>query len=378
MKRFLFNLHSWMGLIAALGLIVIGLTGSILVFNEEIDRNISPAEVIVSPTPAGRLSYDTLLSGVRKAVPGYVVTGWSVADSPTKADQFYVVKEGTSEWRFVRVDPYTGEVRGTPTESSKTLTGWLLELHYTLFADHAGLIIAGLFATLLFFLGITGVWLYRGFWKTLFLLRWGRSARIFFSDTHKMVGITSVVFNLILGFTGAWWNFSHILHHMMEEEHVEEDPPIHRTFEAPGTSITALMAKAEAKATGYVPGYISLPTTEKDDLVSYGKLESYGPFRSNYGCVATFDAKSGELKDFTDVSQSGAWDQVLDSFTPLHYGTFGGLPVKILWSLGGLAPGILSITGFLMWYKRKFPKRRKQTASEPVGAREKGELEPAN
>ncbi|WP_009964386.1 PepSY-associated TM helix domain-containing protein [Verrucomicrobium spinosum] len=378
MKRFLFNLHSWMGLIAALGLIVIGLTGSILVFNEEIDRNMAPGEVIVSPTPEGRLPYDALLASVRKAVPGYVVTGWSVANSPTKADQFYVVQEGTSEWRSVRANPYTGEVRGTPTESSKTLTGWLLELHYTLFADHAGLIIAGLFATLLFFLGVTGVWLYRGFWKTLFLLRWGRSARIFFSDTHKMVGITTVVFNLILGFTGAWWNFSHILHHMLEEEHVEEDPPIHRTFEAPGTSIDALIAKAEAKAADYIPGYISLPTTEKDDLVSYGKLASYGPFRSNYGSVATFDAKSGELKDFTDVSQGGAWAQILDSFTPLHYGTFGGLPVKILWCIGGLAPGILSITGFLMWYKRKFPKRRKQTVSEPVGAREKGELEPAN
>ncbi len=78
------------------------------------------------------------------------------------------------------------------------------------------------------------------------------------------------------------------------------------------------------------------------------------------------------------MSQGGAWAQILDSFTPLHYGTFGGLPVKILWCIGGLAPGILSITGFLMWYKRKFPKRRKQTVSEPVGAREKGELEPAN
>ena len=78
------------------------------------------------------------------------------------------------------------------------------------------------------------------------------------------------------------------------------------------------------------------------------------------------------------MRQSGAWAQFLDSFTPLHYGTFGGLPVKILWCIGGLAPGILSITGCLMWYKRKFPKRRKQTVSEPVGAREKGELEPAN
>ena len=44
-----------------------------------------------------------------------------------------------------------------------------------------------------------------------------------------------------------------------------------------------------------------------------------------------------------------------DSFEPLHFGTFGALPVKILWCLGDLAPGILAITGYILWWKRKRP-----------------------
>ena len=55
------------------------------------------------------------------------------------------------------------------------------------------------------------MWIHRNFWRSLFLLRWKLSGRIFFSDLHKMVGISSVGFNLILGFTGAYWNLTHVL-----------------------------------------------------------------------------------------------------------------------------------------------------------------------
>ncbi len=43
---------------------------------------------------------------------------------------------------------------------------------------------------------------------------------------------------------------------------------------------------------------------------------------------------------------------VLNSFSPLHYGTFGGLPTRILYVFVGLAPLILFITGFVMWRYR--------------------------
>ncbi|MEH2180741.1 PepSY-associated TM helix domain-containing protein [Nostoc sp.] len=46
-------------------------------------------------------------------------------------------------------------------------------------------------------------------------------------------------------------------------------------------------------------------------------------------------------------------DRILNSFTPLHYGTFGGLPTPILYVFVGLAPLILFITGFVMWWYRR-------------------------
>ncbi|MBW4638302.1 MAG: PepSY domain-containing protein [Gloeocapsa sp. UFS-A4-WI-NPMV-4B04] len=59
-----------------------------------------------------------------------------------------------------------------------------------------------------------------------------------------------------------------------------------------------------------------------------------------------------------DGRSQGLGDRVLVSFTPLHFGTFGGLPTCILYVFVGLAPLILFITGFVMWRHRYRAKSR--------------------
>ncbi len=46
----------------------------------------------------------------------------------------------------------------------------------------------------------------------------------------------------------------------------------------------------------------------------------------------------------------------MDAFNPLHYGTFSGLPTRILYIFVGLAPTFLFVTGFVMWRYRYRPK----------------------
>ncbi len=76
------QLHSWLGLGCGLGLVVIGLTGSLLVFHDEIDAWRFPALHRAHPTPAGRLSYDALWQSLRRALPDETVTGWTPAATP--------------------------------------------------------------------------------------------------------------------------------------------------------------------------------------------------------------------------------------------------------------------------------------------------------
>jgi uncharacterized iron-regulated membrane protein len=62
---------------------------------------------------------------------------------------------------------------------------------------------------------------------------------------------------------------------------------------------------------------------------------------------------SGQVLQVQDSRKAGVGDRILNSFAPLHFGTFGGTPTRILYIFVGLAPSILLVTGFTMWRYRK-------------------------
>ncbi len=352
MRKRLWQFHSWLGLIAGLGLVVIGLTGGLLVFRAEIQTLLTPELVRAEPASTGRLSAAELLESANRQLPGHEVAGWVFHhDDPREADLLYVRKHGSPEWLVATLNPYTGDLLASPRAGTSTFTGWLLELHYTFLADHTGMFIAGLFAAGLFLLGATGIYLYRDFWRNLFTFRWGRSRRILFSDIHKFTGITTVAFNLLLGFTGAYWNLTHVVGEWIAGHDDDKPAPAIRLYAEP-LNLDALIADTQQHIPGYRARFVSLPSEEGWPIIFYGQAPGHfltGP----YGSTVSYDPHTHVFKEAFDLRQAGTWALIADTFTPLHYGTFGGLPVKILWCLGGLTPGTLAITGFIMWRLRR-------------------------
>ena len=352
MKKRLWQLHSWLGLVCGLALLVIGLSGSLLVFHEELEAWVNPHLVSVEPTAAGRLAPGELLERVRAATPGHEVTGWLYnRHDSTLADVAYVIAHGTSEWKIVTVNPYTGRLLGGPMTDHALLTGWLLDFHFTFFTEHVGLWVTGFLGIGLCALGVSGVWIYRRFWKSLFTLRWGESRRIFFSDVHKMVGISSVAFNLVLGFTGAYWNLTHVVGHLFEGE--EAEVPVAGPMLAARYPLDAALAEAVTRLPGFEANYASFPWVPGADVTLWGSFADAGILRSPYGSTVSFDAQTGAHKATTDIRNAGIWTQLVDAFRPLHFGDFGGLFVQIVWSLGGLTPGILAVSGTVIWWTRR-------------------------
>lgn len=365
MRKRLWQLHSWLGLLAGLGLLVIGLTGSVLMFHDELETLVNPELVRVEPAPAGRLPADTLLAEVHRQIPGHEVAGWLFrdVDEAHLADLLYVRRHGSPEWLVATLDPYTGKIFASPRAGTETLTGWILELHYAFFGGHAGMLIVGLFGVLLLLLGLTGLWLYRDFWKHVFTLRWDRGARLLFSDLHKFIGITTVAFNLILGFTGAYWNITHVIGEWIQGHDDDAPAPSKRLYAEP-LPLDTLIADSAARVPGFRAGYLSLPWQEDAPITFYGSVPGHflqGPF----GSTVSYDGRTHAFTAATDIREAGFWARVVDTFTPLHYGTFGGLPVKILWSLGGLSPGALALTGFLLWRLRRRATKKNRGAIRP-------------
>jgi uncharacterized iron-regulated membrane protein len=347
-----------MGLVSGLGLLLIGLTGSLLMFREEI-------EAVVQPPPessmgaierAPRLGYDELFSRVRAQLPGREVLAWDTIMHDGAADAVAVsLPDNPRGWEWLRADPATGTLLPqSPPGWTARAFAWALELHYTLLLGRWGELFAGVLAVMLCLLGVSGIYLYRGFWRTLFTLRWRSSARIFFSDLHKMVGISSVAFNLILGFTGAWWNLQ-VVKRLFEEEAPSSAgsarvPAPYNT----GLSIDAMVAEAVRQMPGLDPAqiYLSLPP-RNESMRLIGSAVPQNPLVGNYNSTVHFDPQSGEVTSVLDFRRTSAWHQFEVMMGPLHFGTFGGLPVKVLWCVLGLSPGVLAWSGVVMYWKRR-------------------------
>lgn len=70
---------------------------------------------------------------------------------------------------------------------------------------------------------------------------------------------------------------------------------------------------------------------------------------SEYGYSQVYlDQYTGVVVQLKNGLESSRDQRVLNSFAPLHYGTFGGLTTRILYILIGLAPLVLFITGFVI------------------------------
>lgn len=370
MRKKIHKWHSVSALIAMMPLFIISITGSILVFKVELDNLLMPEKTIVAlaQTPSEqvkteetssqletvkptRLSIDTLITNVNQAHPNYVVGSWELFDDGHRADTAYLIEKGTDEWHKLYIDQYSGEVLAPPVDVTHYLTDWLLDLHYKLLLNTWGATVGAVVAILFLFLGGSGIYLYRHFWKHFFTLRIDKARRILFADIHKMIGIISSPIILILAFTGGYWNISEVLHELTEhafEEHYLIESPLHNTE----LSLQTLLDNQNDHISDFKATYMVLPYEPEMPITFYGEVNSANPLHSEYASTLTYDAQSGNILHIGDVRSNPTLHVVVDSFRKLHFGYFGGLTTKIIWCVIGLSPLILGITGLYLYLVR--------------------------
>ncbi|CAA6695444.1 MULTISPECIES: PepSY domain-containing protein [unclassified Lentimonas] len=348
----IWKIHSWLGLLAGIPLIIIAFTGSLLVFKDEINALIAPERVLVEPLQSGKAPLELRLQKLEEAHPGHETAGIAFYDIADRADFVYVVPHNTADWHYVFQNPYTGEVLGEPKATDAEIMGWILELHYTLLAGHTGILVCGIIALLLCALGVSGCFLYRKFWKNFFTFRWKSSARALTGNLHKRVGVLSAPVFLILGLTGAVWNLLHIAEEFTHDHHDEVPPARHHFYNAE-LSFDSMAEQCRTYIPDFALRYLSLPWEAGVPIRYYGEFTNQSSLRSPYHSTISFDADTGAYMDHQRINDAPFLTQIYDTFTPLHFGTFGGLFTRILWCVLGSAPGFLALSGFFIWRKRK-------------------------
>ncbi|GAA0817487.1 PepSY-associated TM helix domain-containing protein [Colwellia asteriadis] len=370
MRKKLHKLHAYFALASLIPLIIIAVTGSLLVFKFELDTLLLPEVASISlpveqqeNTTLTRLNINELVTQINQQFSDYEIGSWELFDDKYQADRVYLLKRYSESWFKIHLNPYSGEVLSTPVPIHHDLTDWLVQLHFTFLLNDLGFIspqlgtIIGLIASIIMtFLGISGLIIYRKFWRRFFKFRWDAKLAAMMSDLHKLVGIWCSPIILILGITGGYFNFIEYWHetfeHGEEAHHIMTD----RLYNAE-LDFQQLLTTSTEKITSFTPQYLLFPFEPKMAWTVFGSIDTNNPFASAYGSTVSFNAMTGKYLSHYDIRTSNTSTQVFDSFRTLHYGNFAGLWSKIIWCVMGLSPLILGASGFYLWYSRIRRKR---------------------
>ncbi|UBF26360.1 PepSY domain-containing protein [Kovacikia minuta CCNUW1] len=355
-RNWIFKLHRTLGLVIGLVAIVVGLTGSALVFQHEMNDFLMHHQVGRIVPTGDRLDPDTVLERVKANYAAQPEVKFERVYLPAQLTDPYKVAftSPTNGWSEIIVHPYTGAIlKSQPWDTS--FFGIVYRLHYALLFDQIGTTIVGVIALLMCILTITGIVLWPGWRKLLagFKIKWAAHPKRISFDLHKVTGILAAVFLFLAFFTGFCWNFYDFtkpLIYAATLTPVPKDPVSQVVVGKAPIKLHEVLKRADAALPGTSTVSILLPEKPEGAFTVRkrfpGEVEHWG--RSE----VAIDQYSGAVLQVSDKHKLALGDAVMDAFAPLHYGTFGGLPTRIFYVFVGLAPLILGITGFVMWWYR--------------------------
>jgi uncharacterized iron-regulated membrane protein len=363
-RRLNFQVHLWVGIILTLYLVMIGLTGSILVFRPALERicGLKPWQNIRANGPPADIA--SVVENLRAAYPRSRIVS---VDAPSENDAtFLAVLEGRGRIK-VACDPNGGQVLGMIPRTRN----WLdvtQELHESLLIHPGsqGRMFNGIGAAFLLLLNATGMviwWPGIRNWKRALKVDFARNWRRINFDLHLSVGFWTILIASFWAVSGIYfaWPRQVFLFVNSLSPIITARPPsviVAPESDAPQPGLRSLLERARGIDPGTTVGGIAFPYSRRAPLgilmrrgnsVGYEYVDTvyFNPYNGNY--ISTW--KYG-------VNQSlGDW--IIWSQVPLHFGTYWGLGVKLIWAAAGLAIPLLAVTGLLMYWNRALRRRWK-------------------
>jgi uncharacterized iron-regulated membrane protein len=143
---------------------------------------------------------------------------------------------------------------------------------------------------------------------------------------------------------------------------LSSDPAL-REYPAPG--VADLIAEAEASSPDRQLWGILFPLTETATYqITTAKINGRDEWGNTDHLDFYFDQYTGKLIEARPRLNRTAGDALVSWMMPAHFGTFGGIGIKILWLIAGLAPCLLFVTGSIMWWRRAVSGRRAQNKAD--------------
>ncbi|WP_241557394.1 PepSY-associated TM helix domain-containing protein [Croceibacterium ferulae] len=364
-------LHKWTSLLCTLFLLMLCLTGLPLIFHDEIDRltEAPPAYgapgVASSGTAPVLLPLDIMARQALDRAPGEVLV-FMAFDNEQPAMTITTAPRPDSpaaEMTLHSFDRSTGDLLWSEAEAAGGVMHFLLQLHTDMFLGLPGMLFLGLMGVLFAIALVSGVVLYLPFTRKLPFgsLRITRRPRVKWLDYHNLLGIAALAWMMVVGLTGIINALSTPIYQLWQAGELADmtDAYARQPSVKPNDygSLDLAMAQARRALPGFVPQFIAFPGGAFSSGHHYAVFfQGSTPLTQRLLTPALIDARSGA---FTDARAMPWYVSALALSQPLHFGDYGGLPLKMLWAALTLFTIIVLVTGLYLWLAKRAANSRR-------------------
>lgn len=355
--------HSALGIAFAALIYIVCFSGTVLVFMNDLQRWEQPDAPVVGATSPEIISAALAAAYAQARTEGAVddvfVMGPGVL-SPRLAIHYSDHAGGEGEWLADAQGRLAARIEAPWSE-------FIGELHTSLHLPRTwGLMLVGLTGVALLSSLISGVLSHPRVFKDAFALRRGGSRRLQEADLHNRLGVWGLPFHVVVSLSGALLGLSTLIIGVLALAAYEGNSekafaavlgPMHGTdtTPAPVPDLAAMIrtVQSTAPAAEFVTARIQAIGTAGQVVHLGMKSPGYLPMANMY----YFDG-TGKLTGDGGLEQGTIGQQILGALQPLHFGWFGGVPIRLAYGILGLALTVIAYNGVTIWLVRRRDKGR--------------------
>ncbi|MDC4605535.1 sulfite reductase flavoprotein subunit alpha [Acinetobacter baumannii] len=380
-KKFLFQIHWFLGISAGLILSIMGVTGAIYSYDQQILKWVNTDSYVVQVQSSPKLTPAQLYQHFTTIQPEIKINSITIAKDPTASSVVNIEKEGERRGYNMMVNPYTAQV--LPEVQGRKLLLLIQQIHRNLTAGEFGKQITGACALMLIYFVLSGLylrWPKKHSARQWLAVKSKLKGRNFIWDLHAVVGTWVIVFYLLFACTGLYWSYDWWRSGMFKVLGVEQ--PKMQGHGGSGRNkdqlpkiqldnaqlITALNQTWSGFNNQIGRDYSTLTVNlpKKDD----GKIElsfvDATPQHERARNQAVYNYKTANIEKMELYEDKKLNQKIMSSMLPVHRGSFFGPVYQFVAMLASLAMPLFFITGWMLYLKRRKQKKLTQAARQSL------------
>jgi uncharacterized iron-regulated membrane protein len=363
------DVHSWVGIVCGLALFIAFYAGAITMFETPLQRWATPPTQLAPPPSLADTPklIEKVLAAHPEAAKSYQVHLITSPEQPARVSWTTGTRRAPGPTYQASLAPDGALQVSTQEPSPVAELVDVLHQQVGLPFDHeVAMPIMGVIALLYAVAIISGVIaLLPSLVKDLFALRLGKNVKRMWLDLHNLLGVFSLPFHIIMALTAVVFAFHDQFYDAQGAvQKIGAAPPKREAHGKPPSGAVLPPAELARRIEAQLPGFtlhtISYENNPKEGVHGHiqGSDPRYGMRAPTY-TIGEIDPRDGRITeaDYLPRLQDG-WFATIVGFFALHFGSYGGAPVRWAYFFLGLAGAFLFYSGNLLWIESRRKKAR--------------------